>query len=325
MHDKIFSQIWSPIISQINDIDTICFSPNGILHSIAIEHINIIGGSSIGEAFKIYRLSSTRELVINKRENKLTEAAIYGGLDYDNIENRVLTNNIESSNVSFLWNIGQKKYLKGTSVEYNNILKSILQLEGIRVFGYTGINGTEKSFRDLSNSKPNLIHLATHGFYNTIDDVKQWNMDFNISQHQLSLLRSGLMLSGANQSSKDKTHFEENDGVLTSQEISELNFSHTDLVVLSACESGLGDVTNDGVWGLQRGFKKAGVNSIIMTLWEIDDIATSLFMSEFYRKFMNGYDKYSSLISAQKYVKYYSNEYSNPYYWAGFVLLDGLN
>ena len=325
MHDKIFSQIWFPIISQINDIDTICFSPNGILYSIGIEHINIPDGGSIGKAFKIYRLSSTRELVINKRDNKLIVAAIYGGLDYDNIEDRVLTNNIESSNISFLWDVGQKKYLKGTSIEYNNILKSISQLEGIRVLGYTGINGTEISFRNLSNSKPNLIHLATHGFYNTIEDIQRRNADFNISHNQLSLSRSGLMLSGANQLFKDKSNYQENDGILTSQEISELNLGHADLVVLSACESGLGDVTNDGVWGLQRGFKKAGVNSIIMTLWEIDDTATSLFMSEFYRNYFRDYNKHSSLISAQKYLQQYSKEYAHPYYWAGFILLDGLN
>lgn len=325
MHDEIFSKIWTPIISQVNHINTICFSPNGILYSVSIEHINKPDGVSIGEDYKIFRLSSTRELVINKRKEKLSEAVIYGGLDYNNKEEEIPTNNSSSSNISFLWNIGPKKYLKGTSFEYKNILESILQLEGVRVMGYTGVNGTEKSFKNLSNSRPNLIHLATHGFYNTIDDVKQWNADLNISQHQLSLLRSGLMFSGANQSFKDMTHIKENDGVLTSQEISELNFSHTDLVVLSACESGLGDITNDGVWGLQRGFKKAGVNSIIMALWEIDDIATSLFMSEFYRKFMSGYDKYSSLISAQKYIKSYSKEYANPYYWAGFILLDGLN
>ena len=323
MHNEIYTKIWHPIISHSNDVSAFYFSPNGILHSISIEHINMPNGEPIRENIKICRLSSTRELVINKHRKKLSEAVIYGGLDYNRTEDEMYSDKLYNSNISFSWDIAKKKYLKGTSIEYNNIFKSISQLEGVRVLGYTGVNGMEKTFKNLSNSQTDLIHLATHGFYYTIEDAQQWNVTSNINQ--FSLLRSGLMLSGANNSVKDKIQDEDNDGILTSREISKLNFSHTDLVVLSACQSGLGDITNDGVWGLQRGFKKAGVNSIIMTLWEIDDFATSLFMSEFYRQYVCGRDKYSSLISAQEYVKSYSKEYANPYYWAGFILLDGLN
>jgi CHAT domain-containing protein len=117
-----------------------------------------------------------------------------------------------------------------------------------------------------------------------------------------------------------------NDGILTALEISRLNLQSVDLVVLSACQSGLGDVSDEGVLGLQRGFKKAGVNTIIMSLDKVDDEATKILMVEFYRNLMNGKTKHQSLKDAQKYLRQVDNgKYGKPEYWASFIMLDGLN
>ena len=96
------------------------------------------------------------------------------------------------------------------------------------------------------------------------------------------------------------------------------------MVVLAACETGLGDVTGEGVYGLQRGFKKAGINSIVMSLWKVDDDATRLLMTEFYNHLLSGYPKIEALKKAQMYVRMQKG-YEDPYYWAGFILLDGLD
>ena len=96
------------------------------------------------------------------------------------------------------------------------------------------------------------------------------------------------------------------------------------MVVLSACQTGLGDIKGDGVFGLQRGFKKAGVNSLLMSLWEVDDRATQILMVAFYHNLLSGKTKKDSLYLAQKTLRQ-SENYDAPYYWAGFVLLDGLN
>lgn len=100
----------------------------------------------------------------------------------------------------------------------------------------------------------------------------------------------------------------------------------TDLVVISACQSGLGEVTGDGVFGLQRGFKKAGVQSIVMSLWEVDDDATKIMMTRFYENLAKGKSKYDAFREAQKYLRNYDKgRYDEPEHYAAFVLLDAIH
>ena len=99
------------------------------------------------------------------------------------------------------------------------------------------------------------------------------------------------------------------------------------LAVLSACKTGLGALSGDGVFGLQRGFKKAGAKSIIMSLWEVDDLATQIIMTEFYKNYLSGTNKHDSLRLAQRKVREHKDKdgvylFKDPYYWAGFVILD---
>ena len=111
------------------------------------------------------------------------------------------------------------------------------------------------------------------------------------------------------------------DGVLTANEISGLDLSNTQLVVMSACESGLGDISDDGVIGLQSGFKNAGVQSLIMTLWKVDDKATEILMTSFYSLISKGLSINEAFSQSRDRMKT-SKKYNNPYYWAGFILLD---
>ena len=119
---------------------------------------------------------------------------------------------------------------------------------------------------------------------------------------------------------------EEDDGILTALEISQMDLHGLDLVVLSACETALGDISYEGVYGLQRGFKKAGANTILMSLDKVDDEATRILMVEFYKKLMAGKSKHQSLKDAQHHLRQVENgKYDNPKYWASFIMLDGLN
>ena len=148
-----------------------------------------------------------------------------------------------------------------------------------------------------------------------------------------ALTRSGLFMAGANNILSGDTIPEGvDDGILTAQEIAQMNLRGTDLVVLSACQTGMGEISGDGVFGLQRGFKKAGVNSLLMSLWDVDDDATQMLMTSFYRNLMAGQTKQQSLLNAQNTVRDFSGQingkhrdFSNPRYWAAFILLDALN
>ena len=139
------------------------------------------------------------------------------------------------------------------------------------------------------------------------------------------MTRSGLLFSGANNALQKGYRKQEgvDDGILTAKEIAQLDLRGTDLLVLSACQTGLGRVSGEGVFGLQRGFKKAGVSTILMSLWEVDDDATRLLMTTFYKAIESGQPKTAALKTAQTAVKgCREHDYSSPYYWAAFILLD---
>ena len=135
------------------------------------------------------------------------------------------------------------------------------------------------------------------------------------------LQRSGLLFAGANKTwVKGESVRGIEDGILTAEEISKLDLSTTEIVSLSACETGLGEIiSTEGVFGLQRAFKLSGVRTLIMSLWKVPDTATSKLMTSFYKNWSSGMEVHKAFIDAQKKIK---DEYSSPYYWAGFVMLD---
>jgi CHAT domain-containing protein len=139
------------------------------------------------------------------------------------------------------------------------------------------------------------------------------------------MLRSGLAMAGINRAWSSSEPVEDGeDNILTAAEIAGLNLTKTKLVILSACETGLGDVKNsEGVFGLQRAFKLAGVESLLMSLWKVPDEATMLLMTTFYNEWLDGKTKQQALKNAQKTVrKYKEKDYSLPFYWAAFVMMD---
>jgi len=147
--------------------------------------------------------------------------------------------------------------------------------------------------------------------------------DSQQSEEDKAMSCSGLLFAGANLAldTEDRSAFPAgDDGILTAKEVSRLDFKGLDLVVLSACQTGLGEVTGEGVFGLQRGFKKAGAQTIIMSLWEVDDYATRLFMTEFFKDLTNGKTKREAFLAALDFVK---AKNPDPKYWAAFVMVDG--
>lgn len=198
------------------------------------------------------------------------------------------------------------------------------------------MNGTEESFKWLSGARKNVLHIATHGFYwkdtdetspvaNLESFLQLENMP-TIPAEDKMLSRNGLLFAGANVALRNgEVPDGRDDGILTALELSGLDFRGLDLVVLSACQTGLGEVTGEGVFGLQRGFKKAGAQTLMMSLWKVDDQATRLLMTEFYRNLLDGKSKRIAFNNAQQYLRTVENgKYNLPRYWAAFILLDGI-
>ena len=318
----------------IEGCNNIFYSPTGVLYEINLDFIGKDDYDMICDSLNLYRLSSTRELCEQVKSKPKNDAILYGDIAY-------------SIDIPNLDNYTKSKYrsttrdgftpLKGTSVEIDSIISEFA------AYNYNNLSfvqnfATEESFRALSGNCPAIIHLATHGFYyseeSIIDELKHANY-IAFQWMKPELYHSGLALSGAQNTWVNNTTEEfdfskyydmdqNNDGILLSAEIASLDLSGVDLVVLSACETALGRIKTDGVYGLQRAFKLAGVNSIIMSLWKVDDEATRMLMTSFYKNYLGGMSKREALLGAQKKVRE-TPGYEDPYNWAAFVLLDGLN
>lgn len=308
--------IWGKMSSVLDGAKTIYFSPAGELYNIAIESLPDYEDSTrlISDRYNLYRLSSTRELAKDKKKIPIKNGSIYGGLRYDaKIDTTLRGTDGNRSFTYFPWtadstSIGTRgnlpTYLPNTLTEAQYI-GDLMSRTSIKSHVYTGGKGDEASFKRLSGSNANLLHIATHGFYyEGTQEVKQKRE--SVVGEDKSMTRSGLLFAGVNttlnsQHSNANTY---NDGILTAQEIAQLDLKNVDMAVLSACETGLGELKGDGVFGLQRGFKKAGVNSIIMSLWKVDDRATQMLMTQFYENWLiKKMPKQKALKEAQEYVR----------------------
>jgi CHAT domain-containing protein len=179
----------------------------------------------------------------------------------------------------------------------------------------------EDALKNLSQP-PNILHIATHGYFCQNTDSTQLSNP---------LLRSGLILAGANRTIGDMNDqdYTGEDGILTALEVSGLNLIGTDLVVLSACQTGIGDVqSGEGVFGLRRAFQHAGAKSVIMSMFAVPDESTSILMERFYENWLSGKSKASALRNASLSIlteRREKNEPTHPLFWGGFVLVGDLD
>ncbi len=358
--NNLYSILWKPLESQLNDVGRIYYSASGLLHRINVEAIPISETETLADRFNLYQLHSARELVVTKSYKYLKdEAILYGGIKFEQdstmIHNEPLIatrskDDLSMINIDSTLRGGSWSYLSGTEREVNAI-ERIMQTSGVHTALKKGFEATEESFKNIgiNNSlSPRILHIATHGYFfpdrtssakskMTYDSVASEGIAkaassnlkklqsesepvFKISEHPM--LRSGLIMAGGNTAWQGAPTLEgREDGILTAYEISQMNLSNTELVVLSACETGLGDIQgSEGVYGLQRAFKIAGAKYLIMSLWQVPDKQTSLLMTTFYKKWLQ--DKMNipdAFHAAQKELRDIGLD---PYQWAGFVLVE---
>ena len=307
---KIGRMVWGPLYKELYGIKNIFFSATHVLNNIAIEYMPIDDKEYYNDRYCMFRLSSTREIAMRRTHNFYCNAVLYGGLQYEPID---LKEENESKRSGF-------EPLPYSGEEVVEIAK-IFEKSKIAYRTYTGENGTESSFISLSGSDIDLLHLSTHGMYITNIDVGEYHDGDKASTNSL------LVFSGANTHSIPSVKSGQDDGIITALDIVQMYFENLDLVTLSACESAKGEYgIDDSIMGLQRGFKIAGANTILMSIDKVDDEATKILMVEFYRNLMRGNTKHQSLKDAQKHLRQVENgKYDKPEYWASFILLDGLN
>ncbi|MBP9210240.1 MAG: CHAT domain-containing protein [Saprospiraceae bacterium] len=354
-NSSLYDLIWKPLINELQGINTVYISKTGLLHQVNLSAISDHNGGIITSKFNINELGSTRNLVRSQPSNfSSRNALLIGGVQFDldttdvsnreNLSASAFRNQTSSSiNQVPIWNHsseihlassmrrgGKWEYLHWTDKEIESI-SAIVKSARVNPIKYKGMIATEERIKATVKDgiAPRIIHLATHGYFypnaptETPPDGNANIQDspYSISEHPM--IRSGLLLAGSNYAWTTGKPINEGveDGVLTAYEISQMNLSNTELVVLSACETGLGDIQgNEGVYGLQRAFKIAGAKYLIMSLWQVPDRETKEFMVSFYKNWLN---KKKSIPDAFRITQKEMRErFINPYAWAGFVLVE---
>lgn len=315
---KLYDLIWKPLEHYLKGIEIINYSPSGLLHKVSFAALSNSEARYLVDNYKLNMLSSTA--IVTKATqsilNNNLNICLFGGIDYS----------IKDTTYS-PWN-----YLEGTLSETDQ-LNSTFQKQGVKVNYLKSKTATKQEFKRLADNS-NIIHIATHGFFfpepeiikaeenKTTNDIVSRSASraamANYIRNDNPLMRSGLVFAGVNDYWNGITEDIDSNGVLTALEVVNIDLRKNKLVVLSACETGLGDIKDgEGVYGLQRAFKMSGTENIIMSLWQVPDLETAEFMNTFYLQLLTTHTINEAFAETQNQMR---KKY-DPYYWAAFVLV----
>jgi CHAT domain-containing protein len=334
---KLFQLIWQPLEPYLKGIKMIDYSPAGKIYSIALHALPVDSFHVLMDNYQLQQYTSTRELALRGNGHQTpapNSILLFGDASFTMDSLQLVqqkTNSTDTIGVkSSIYIPGSRgggnntwNNLPGTAVEVGKI-KQLFDQHKIAAKSFTQAEATEEKMKTLSGNSPQVLHIATHGFFLPDPGIKKGKSgNEQGNTYTLAndpLLRSGLMFAGCNYAWSGKTPIDGvEDGIATAYEISQLNLSKTELVVLSACETALGDVKgSEGVFGLQRAFKMAGVKKMIVSLWQVPDKETAELMTSFYSNWLDGKSIAESFYDAQADMR---KKYL-PYYWAAFVLVE---
>ena len=335
----LYNLVWAPLDPYLKGIKKISYSPAGKLYSIAFHALPVDSNKILMDKYELNQYTSTRQVALRKEQetnSKIQSISLFGDARFtmDSTTIAQLKTNNTASNIYTPPNRGNRGStwtdLPGTAEEVKKIKQLFEQNQSagqagkISTKSFTQSAANEENLKALSGNSPQILHIATHGFFLPEPGKKKKdNFSDNENSYSLAddpLMRSGLILSGGNHAWSGKAPIEGvEDGIATAYEISQLNLSNTELVVLSACETALGDVKgSEGVFGLQRAFKMAGVKKMIVSLWQVPDKETAELMTSFYNYWLKGKTIEQAFAQAQAEMR---KKYSS-YYWAAFVLVE---
>lgn len=304
--NSAYGLTWKPLDDQLQGVTKLYLSSDGVYHQLSINALKDPAGKFLAEKYNIVFTGNTRDLPLIKQSeslaNKPASAFMVGNPMYG--KNGIIDQ------------------LPGTEAEVKNINK-LLTANKVKTTVLFGDKATETKVKQVNS--PAILHIATHGYFladlSQMETNKVLGVDISAAKEN-SLLRSGLLLANCDnvfdENYRASAHAE--NGILTAYEAMSLNLDKTDLVVLSACETGLGSVKQgEGVYGLQRAFLIAGARSVIMSLWSVSDEATMQLMTLFYTNYTKTGNKNQAFNDAIKQLRL---KFKEPFYWSAFVMLN---
>lgn len=288
MHNNaIFGKlVWQHVLQEANAEDHIYFVPAGQLQLMAAEYFTVNNNVRMTDRYHMHRLSSSKQLLAPTKSNKWQSVALLGGMDY----------NASIEEIEYYASQYQAPALQDTianaqqpqttiwlplpgALREVQAIDQLLTQKGIKTFLATHDAATEAAMYAVTQQQYDIIHIATHGFYAPTDQA------------------SGLVMAGAN-TLQLQPNPQLGSGILTTNKIAKLPLRNTQLAVLSACQTGVGKVTTEGVFGIQRAFKRAGVQQLIVSLWEVNDAVTAALMTTFYKALLAGHNCYNAFVIA---------------------------
>lgn len=313
--DTSFTQYWKPFENELNGIKDIFISLDGIYNKINLNTLkNANTGKFLLDELNFHYVTSAQELLNDNDDTPVntSNSVLIGYPDFDlsTEKSLIIANNIENEYLDLLNNSVVMRSsssviqpLPGTMVEIEKLEKQF-KTSFLPVEIYVQDQAIEERLK--STESPRILHIATHGFFESTNEGAN------------PLFSSGLLLAGAGVAHDQSEQAD--DGIFTAYEAMNMNLEGTELVTLSACETGLGDIKNgEGVYGLQRAFIIAGAQSLIMSLWKVNDNATQELMTRFYTLYLGGQEINNAFHNAQTELK---NQYPEPYFWGAFVLIE---
>lgn len=327
---EVLKLLWEPLKEHITEGSTVYYVPSQLLFQVSLESLPLADGSLLGNHYNFVRLSSARELVKTQSQTlsvKPQSAILYGGLQYD-LQPTAMVQQAQKYELSDYLVMRGDDMARGDSIfrELPGSREEIIKIESIlkahrwQVTPRMGMEGTEESFLSMHGKAPQVLQIATHGFYYTPERAEK--VDYLRGYYDAMSL-SGIVLSGGNAAwlGKELPNGVLG-GILTASNIARLDLSGTEMVVLSACQSGQGKVTSEGLYGLQRAFKKAGVGTIVMALWNVSDKVATEFMITFYEQLASKQCQWNKRKAFEQTKSIIREKYPDPFYWATFVMLD---
>ena len=326
----LYHEYWSRIEKILSEKNTIYISPDGVYNKLNLLTLEIPGNKYYIQTKNIIYLNSLLDLVSKKEicSSSKNKAWLFGNPDFSATEQVDEINSTRETNpfaIRLGSNIGFENIvlseLPNTKIEID-LINTMLCLKNWNTEVFLGKDATEENFKKSMN--PDLLHVATHGFF--IEDFALQSASsghyYGIKGDNLvmnPMLRSGLLLSGCESIINNNLIYNKEDGVLTANEIMDMDFSNTNLVVLSSCSSGKGKIKpGEGVFGLQRAFYLAGAKSTLISLWPVEDRSTRLLMESFYNHWLEG-DQYGKALREAQLKLMQDTLYSRPIFWGPFI------
>lgn len=323
--NKLYENLIQPLVESISKHSTLIISPDGQLNIIPFEVIPLPEGGYLIDQYQISYVSSGRDILRFKiyLPEKMNTPLIMAAPDYNLLLKKGLSSIFNAS-----WRKSRDIHrsslyfspLPGTKIEGEQVGNLL------RCVPLVGEYALEKRLKSVRS--PSIIHIATHGFFLKDQDIDiktvQRNFGYFVNEKRRftdienPMLRSGLALAGANSWLKNKDlPPDAEDGILTAEDVTGLDLTNTNMVVLSACETGIGEIKNgEGVYGLRRSFILAGARTLIMSMWKVPDIPTQLLMKEFYERIRSGMPKSEALRQAQIKIR---EQFPHPGSWGAFI------